>query len=466
MAGTDTNTTYQNRLSEALAARRDWLEKSELVRLKEELRAYQSSFSSLYTIYLKKGLINEDPYKQEVKIGELEVPDSEGFSDAERTEQLSIRLSNFDNQLDFLVNFYQFSVEFLNLDRIKRILALVRYIDWVHLTNDSQSPNTRAVSEITLQSKTGADPIALSVIGESLGTLSKSTAAIVPLLKELADYHREFFKCEVRTAVTAGMQGQEATAPNIRKKFAAAMPGKAFYPDLVEEIIREDYSKDGPALREAVLKSLAVEEVKAGPVKAAVSWKGTLVDGLQVLGSIAVPFGEIGLKLDENEAVFTNRKKGFWDKFRTIIQQMMNKEPEEVIYDIEYMDNIKGIPVKEKLNYHRFRGDMDRKARIFGSLASHGPAKTRIQSMSEEQLNSLLEKNIHEAQNLHRTLTALDDYFKAEASREERDRIKGIRPELAAVKNVIVRANQLRHEYSARKEEEEQMRRLGITSGV
>jgi hypothetical protein len=465
MADTDAN-TYQRRLSEALAARRDWLEKSELARLKEELRAYQSSFSSLYAIYLKKGLINEDPYKQEVKIGELEVPATGAFSDAERGEQLSIRLSNFDNQLDFLVNFYQFSVEFLHLDRIKRILGLVRYIDWVHLTGDSPSPNTRAAAEITLQSKVGVDPIALSVIGEALTTLSKSTAAVVPLLKELADYHRESWKCELRSAVTAGMQGQEAAVPNIRKKFAAALPGKAFYPDLAEEVVKEDYSKDGPALREAVLASLAVAEAKAGPVKAAVSWKGTLTDGLQALSSVAASLGEIGLKLDENEAMFTNRKKGFWDKFRAVIQQMMNREPEEIIYDLEYMDSAKGVPVREKLNYRHFRGDMDRKARVFGSFALSGPARAKMQAMTEEQLNGFLEKNIREAQNLHRTLTALDEYFKAEASREERDRIKGIRPELAAVKNTIVRANQLRHEYSARKEEEEQMRRLGITSGA
>ncbi|MDR1899009.1 MAG: hypothetical protein LBQ55_03275 [Treponema sp.] len=462
----DDANTYQSKLSGALAARKDWLEQSELVKLKDALRAYQSSFSSLYTIYLKKGLINEDPYKQEAKIGELEVPDTGSFSEAERLEQLSIRLSNFDNQLDFLVNFYQFAVEFLNLDRIKRILALIRYIDWVHLVPDSQSPNTKAVAEITMQSKIGVDAIALSVIGESLTTLAKSTAAVMPLLKELADYNREFYKLEVRNAVTAGMPGQEATVPNIKKKFTAVLPGKPFYPDLVEEIIKEDYSREGPALREAVLKSLTVAEAAPKKAKAEVSYKTTLMEGLQVLGSVAATFGEIGLKLDENEALFTNRKKGFWDKFRAVIQQMMNKEPEEVIYDIEYLDPTKGIPVKTRLNFHHFRGEMDRKGRIFNNLASHGPARAKLQTMTEEQLNNLLEKNIHEAQAMHRTLSALDEYFKAGASHEERDRIKGIKPELAAIKNVIVRANQLRHEYSAQKEEEEQMKRLGISAGV
>jgi hypothetical protein len=86
--------------------------------------------------------------------------------------------------------------------------------------------------------------------------------------------------------------------------------------------------------------------------------------------------------------------------------------------------------------------------------------------MGEEQLITILERAIRDVQSLHRTLTALDEYFKAEAPREDRGKIKGIRPELAAIKNAIIKSNQLRHEYSAQEEEEEQMRRLGINPGV
>jgi hypothetical protein len=82
--------------------------------------------------------------------------------------------------------------------------------------------------------------------------------------------------------------------------------------------------------------------------------------------------------------------------------------------------------------------------------------------MGEDQIIAWLEKNIREVQSVHKTLTALDEYFKTEASRDERDRIKGIKPELSTIKNSILRANQMRHEYSAQKEEEEQMKRLGI----
>ena len=52
------NNDYTKILTDALNARAEWLEKSELPKLKEELRQYHTGFASLYNIYLKKGLIH------------------------------------------------------------------------------------------------------------------------------------------------------------------------------------------------------------------------------------------------------------------------------------------------------------------------------------------------------------------------------------------------------------------------
>jgi hypothetical protein len=461
-------TDYRQALSEALAARKEWLEKSELPKLKDELRVFQTSFSSLYKIYLKKGLINEDPYKHEVKIGEIETPDTQSFNEANRIDQLSTRLSNYDNQFDFLVNFYQFSVEFLNLDRIKRVLSLVKCINWAHLTPDAATPNTKAIAELTNQVKLGTDPLSSSVIIESLGNLSKSTGVILSLLKELTDYHREVYKLAVRNAITGAMTPGEASQPvNIKKKFAAALPDKPFYPDLIEELVKEDYSKDGPGLRENILKSLKAPDNKPKVVKAAVSFKNILLEGIMLLGSTAATFNEIALKIDENELLLENRKIGFWDKLKRIVQQALNKEPKPVIYEIEYMDTLKGIPVREKINFNNFRNEIDRKVRTLSAIGNRaGGALTRLEAMQEEQLIQFLEKNIREIQSTHKLLNALDDFFKTEVDREVRNMVKGIKPELATIKNSIVRANQKKHEYSAQKEEEEQLKRLGINPGV
>ena len=454
---------YQKALSEKLKARGEWLDRSELPKLKDELRAYHTGFASLYNIYVKKGLIHEDPYKAEAKIGELEVPSSASFSEAEKLDQLTKRLANYDNQLDFLVNFYQFGAEFLNLDRIKRILGLVRYIDWVNLTPDSQSPITKSVAEMTNQIKIGSDPMTMSVISESLSHLNKSFTPIMGYLKILTDYQRELYKLDLRD-ITSGMsQAEAANLPQLKKKFAQTRAGVPFYPDLAEEVLKEDYSKEGPALREAVLKKLQIADEKPKTAKTKIPIKSTLIEGFNGLGGTAQSFADIAMKIDENQAVLESEKQGFFQKLKKLMQQVFNREPDPIIYDVEYTDPVKGIPVREKINYHNFRNDLERKVRTLSSMAARGAAASKLESMQEEQLVGFLERNIRDLQSLHKILTALDEYFKAAVEQANRDRIRGIKPELGTIKNAILRANSKRHEYSAQKEEEEQLKRLGVS---
>jgi len=452
---------YTEVLQQALIARKDWLEREELGKLKDELRTYHNCFASLYNIYLKKKLIDEDPYKQETKISELEVPDTSVFNEAKRIEQLSIRLSNYDSQLDFLVNFYQLSLDFLNLDRIKRIVGLVRYIDWIALTPDSQSAMTKAAAELSNQSKSGVDPITLSIIGESLTRLSKATSLIMGILKDLSGYYRECYKLDIRQKVMQSMQANEASIDNIRKKMQSAMPGSPYYKELIDELIKEDFSKNGPDLRQAILNTLKVAEEKPKAVKAQVNFKNILLDGIQVIGGAGACLTEIGLKLDDNQAVLESHKKSLIEYIKQLIRQITNAEPEEVVYTVEYLDVNKGIPVKEKVYFHQLRDDMSKKARILSSFV-RGPAYNKLSAMAEDQIIGYLERNIKDVQTFHRTLGALDEFFKTRVDAGDRGKIKGIKPELSTLKNSIVRANQLRHEYSAQKEEEEQLRRLGI----
>ncbi|MDR1950321.1 MAG: hypothetical protein LBQ38_13085 [Spirochaetaceae bacterium] len=460
------NTDYQTRLSEALQNRKDWLEKSELPKFKEEFRVFHNGYYSLYKLLISRGLVPEDPYKDEAKIGEIEVPETGAFSEAERAEQLSIRLANYDNQLDFLVNFYQFSLEYLGLDKIKRILGLVKYIDWVSLSHDSQQANTRAMVELINQAKLGADQISMGIINEALGNLHRTTGTILGYLKEVTDYDKEFFKLQLRKQVTAGMSPVEAAQmAQIKKKFAHVMPGKPFYPDLADEVIKEDYSKDGPALRERVLKQFDIPDNKQKTVKQVISFKSILIEGLFSIGSVSATLAEISPKIDENEQILENRRKSFWEKVKNVFKQMLNKEPEPAIYEVEYMDTARGVPVREKVNIRQLRAEMDRKTRILQGLNPRGNTPVaKLEAIDEVQLITHLEKNIRDIQSLHKTLSALDDYFKAAVDKEDREKIKGIKPELATMKNAIVRANQKRFEYSAQKEEEEQLRRLGINT--
>jgi hypothetical protein len=113
-----------------------------------------------------------------------------------------------------------------------------------------------------------------------------------------------------------------------------------------------------------------------------------------------------------------------------------------------------------------FRGELERKTRILAGMNAQGPVMAKLKAMNEEQCIAYLERTIRDVQNYHRILTSLDEYFKTNVTQNERSRIKGIKPELASVKNCFLKANQFRADYTSAKEEEEQMKRLGINPGA
>jgi hypothetical protein len=307
----------------------------------------------------------------------------------------------------------------------------------------------------------------MNVISESLSNVNKQSAPIMAHLKTLVDYRKELYKLELRQSVISQMPPNDTSQlPQIKKKYAQVNPGKSFYPDLAEEIIKEDFTSGGPALREKILASLQVAENKPKAVKQQVSFKTILLEGIQCIGGTAQTFMDVSGKLEENRNILESEKKGLWISIKKVVRQMLNKEPEPVIYVLNYIDPIKGVPIQEKVNVNVFQSDLSRKIKILTSMGSRGAGMAKLEAMQDEQIISFLEKNIRDLQSYHKTLTALDEFFKGEVEKDHRDKIKGIKPELGTIKNAIIRANSRRHEYSAQKEEEEQLKRLGVNPGA
>ncbi|MDR0562345.1 MAG: hypothetical protein LBG73_06615 [Spirochaetaceae bacterium] len=458
-------TDYQKTLSEALEARRNTLEKFEVTALKEKLQAFQTAYTSLYGLLLKKGLIKEDPYKGDAQIGEIIVPPNTPFSESESSEQISIRLASYDTQLDFLANFYQLNLDFFTLDRIKLVLGLVKYVDWAHLSASSESPITGAVGSFINRLRGGTDAMGINVVNGVTVTLNKLTGGVMADLKALTDFDKEYYKLQLRTLLAGFSENKPPTVGDIKKRFAAANKGKAFYAELAEELIREDYSPEGPNLRKKVLKALnagtANEKPKA-PAKQENSIKPMLVEGIQVIGSVASTLTVIGEKFDENEILMERRKISFLNKVKRVIGQMLNHEPEPTIYEIEFTDGTAGTGIKERINFTHLREDMDKKAKNLANAGNRSAAK--LEALPDDQLLRFLETAIKDVRILHRVLGALDDYFKASVDKEDRIKVKGIKPELATIKNAFLKASEKFTEYSSLRAEEEQFKRMGIDS--
>ncbi|GHV82874.1 hypothetical protein AGMMS50212_02140 [Spirochaetia bacterium] len=452
------------KLKEALDARRNWFEVSEFPKMKEECRNFHTAISAIYGNLTKKGFIAEDPYKNDNKISDIDVPDSSPMSESNRRDQIGLRLAALDNQFDFFVNFYPFAVENFTQPKIKIILGLIKYIDWVHLSPDGGNANTQAISTIItdVRRQGAGDPLSAKVLSDALFTLSKTTASISNYLKQLSDFNRELYKFDLRMNVTSSMSVQEANAANIKKKMSQTMPGESFYPELAEEVIKEDFSGDSKNLQEKLLKKLAVEGAKPKTATQKVSLKPILIEGLNAIGSSGTNISEIMEKVKENHELMQNQRNSFWAKLKRAFAQITNAEPEPVIYELEYTDPNKNTPVKDKVNFNTFSSEVDKKTAILAAMAPKGGAAKKLESMEEKQLVELLQRNIKDVQSFHKTLNNLDEYFKNEIKKEDRVKVRGIKPELSALKNAITKANQKLYDYHAIKEEEEQFKRLGI----
>jgi hypothetical protein len=453
------------RLKDALEARGEYLDKTELNKLRNDLRVFQKEISSLYAMFAKKGYIVEDPYKNETKAGDLKIPPSGNFSDGNKRDQLGMRLSMLDNELDYLINFHEFSTAGFTQDKIKTVLGLIRYIDWPQLSSPDANVTTAAVNEIAVNIRHGPnDPIAYKMLTDSLDTLSGITKSIISSLKALSDFNRESYKYDMRLKITNSMEPSEALLPNIKKKFSAINPGHPFYAELAEEVINEDYSKDSKSLREKALQRLSMNDAKHKTKKAPVSYKPVLIDGLNAIGSSGTNLAEMFEKLNENYYLLENQKKGLWSMIKKLVAQITNKDTEAVVFDIEYTDPVKGGTVREKINYNNFYATVEKKIAILGAITARGIAAKKLDAMEEPQLIELLQRNIKDVQNFHKTLNLLDEYFKTEIDKSNRSKVKGIKPELSALKNTITKASEKLQDYNIHKEEEEQFKKLGVSA--
>jgi hypothetical protein len=464
----EANNSWLPALQEALDQRCAWLTNSEVPKLHSSFRQFYTAYSTLYNILISKGTIKPDPYKNESRVSELVMPDTGAFIEANKHDQFSLRLANYDNQLDYIVNFYTLSVNTLTQDKIKILLAVIKFIDWVRMTPDSSSPNTQLIASIITaeRQRSAFDALSAKNLGESLKKLEVLTKEITAFLKVFSDYNREIYKAEVREQLLSKMSQSEMTVPAIKKKFPGVFKGRPFYAELIEEILKEDFSPESAKLQSRVLKSLAVDNAveEKGAAKKEESFKPYLIEGLNAIGSAGVSLGEIIPKIEFNHKLYQNKKKTIGEKIKEIIAAIVNKEADPVVYSGESADpNKKDGVVKESIHYNQFLDDFEKKSRILKALVAQGAAASKLEAMEEPQLIELLDRNIRDVQIYHRQLSFLDEFFKTGVDKEDKAKVKGIKPDLSTIKNAVSKAAGKKLDYLAAKEEAAQFKKLGIS---
>ncbi len=462
---------YLDKLDKTLFAKAESMDRTELKQLKDDYKLFQSAFQGVYNVLLKKGLIHEDPYKYELKISEVTTPPEGPFAESEKLDQMCIRLSQFESYLDFLNNYYQFSVEFLTMGRIKRLVALTKYFDFIHFTDTSNHINTRYFAELVTMIRKGTDPLSTGIINESLLQLDKATKKIFQTLKTLTLLHKEQFKLELRRLVLVGMKidrdyavtHREELIRKIKQRFQDIVGDRPFSADLAEEILMEDYSSDGQNLRDDILAKLAVQEEKKNQT-AERNFKLVIMDGARTIIGAGFQLGDAVQKLMDNQALLEAQDKSFMTKVKRALRQMLGKKAEHVIHEVDYIDPVSSERKSEDIDFTELMEEATKRAQSLSAMMSRASAASkRLESATEDQAYKFLEKGIEDLQKYHRKLYALDEFFKGAVTDPDiKGRVRSVAVELGSVKNAVIKANQKRHEYIAQKEELEQMKRLGI----
>ncbi|WP_169313585.1 hypothetical protein [Spirochaeta africana] len=465
----DATTEFSQQLADALLEYREYLEGTEFTKLREEFRMFYLAFEGIYKTLKKKGLIQDDPYRFEAKVAGLELPDQSNFLENERDDKMSIRLSQFDAQLDYINNYFQFSLDELTLDRIKLLAKITTYIRWNELTETNPSINTRSMAQYLMKIKHGGENLSAGIVKDSQDQLAKYGRSIRTRLKKITRYHRESYKLAIRQQITDTLSLEptgnpaEQYMPQVKRAFMASMGDRPFYAELISEVLNEDFGPEREELQSALLKDLRPEREVKQKKKIGPSFEEMLLDAIRTMAQSSRALELCITKLNENHYLLENQRISLGTRLRRWFTHNVLKAHQERTYEIEYMDPVTSTRRTERVPYAAFSDMVLKKSKLYGGiLGKIGTVATRLERAGEEQLFQFLHKNLEELQLIHRRLTGLDAFFKTEVSPDQRKQVRGIKNDLTTLKNTMVNANQKKHDYVSKKEEIEQLKKLGI----
>tara|TARA_B100000614_G_scaffold186845_1_gene167925 strand:- start:2464 stop:3870 length:1407 start_codon:yes stop_codon:yes gene_type:complete len=464
--------SFEAELEARLDARRAELEEHDLPQLKQHLRRMQSSFQAIHNVLRKKGLLKEDPYKYEERLSELDTPSDAHYTDSERDTQLSIRLGQYDTRISYLTDYYDWSLESLDLRRLKEVVKFLKYINWRNVSDTATQPTTRGLGEQMVKIKRGSDTLSANIVTDAQDQLSGASREALSILKRITGYQRERYKLEARRTVftdpkvpaAPSEEQYDQAARTVKAVFPRHMPGQPFARDLILEIFAENSPGGGDAIRQTLLDSLAAAAAPAEEKKTGDDLKPILLESARTIAGASRSLEEAVRKLSDNAIVLESRKLSLGEMLRQIWQRLRGQDSVDRVFTIDYVDSTTNARKSEEINFDQFVASVGRRARIYnGLLSKSGAAWVKLQNSDEDTLLQFVTKDTQEVYGIVRRLEGLDTFFRAEVSREQRSQLRSINTEVTVINDTLVRARKKTRQYVSKIEEREQLRKLGIT---
>lgn len=410
---------------------------------------------SLFDILEQRSLIVPDPYKGKDEIKEIKLPSTDSFAANDRAQVMGYRLSEYESLLSHICNFVSFKVDLLDMKKVKELLALNSYFLWNNMSSSSKDVNTASLSELILDARKNSPALTLSMLSDLVNKAAHSTSDIAKILKNYASFYREFYKFRVRIEVYShpeykdNVDSPSKALQEMRRVFPKVMSGVSFYPELIKEIANEDFAGNREELRSATLKKLEISPSKTKEANEEdQDFVELLLSGVRSLASLGAVYGEVVQKLFNNVSVVEASNSGFFSKLKKAFRKAFNMKEPPLIYDFIIIDEKRGRKIHKNIDINQFIIKLSRKASLYVLLSN--PVSAQFQKLRRATHNSLgafLSKQISENNELAIFLNAADDFFKSNVSSRNRSEIKGLKMDLLAIKNAILKANEKRAEY-------------------
>ena len=464
---------FSEELQKALSKKQEWYNSECLQELLGQYRLLHTCVRNLYDSFVKKSLINPDPYRLDKKISEIVVPESTPFAESDIPNVFGARFSDYETMLDFICTYFRFSTENFTLQNVKKMIEFIKVFEWDDLSMNNARMNTRALAMTINSAKNGAPSVVQSMINDSVAKCAQTVKVIGKMLNELGVFQRELYKGGLRKDLfehpdfnkAKAAESAEGELAEIKRLYTKVTGKKTLYNDLVNEIIEEDHGPDKEKKQAAVLERLAiknaakpVEKKKAGP-----DTKEMLMQAVLAVGAIAPTLIQLNAKLVENFNLLFQKKNTFFNKLIAALKKALNLKEKERICNVPVKDAKTGAEHVQKINVNEFLTDLTHKERIYNGIGMKAVEYQKISTSNEDAILSFVNKQISEIQSIFVIINSLDAYFKNEIDSEFKTHVKGMQIELSALRNSIINANKKRGEYVSFKEESEQMRKLGIS---
>lgn len=467
---------FDAELQATLSKKQEWYNSESLQELLNEYRLMHTCVKNLYECFVKKSLIQPDPYRLDKKISEIVVPESSPFSESEIPKVFGARFSDYETMLDFICTYFRFSTENFSIQSVKKLLDLNKVFDWEDLSMNSSRMNTRALAMTINNAKTNSPNVVQSMINDSVAKCTQSSVVISKMLNELGVFLRELFKGGLRKDLfehpdfdkAKAAESAEAEQAEIRRLYTKVTGKKTMYTDLIAEIVEEDHGPDKERKQAAVLDRLAIKGTSKVEKKKAAGpdTKEMLMQAIMALGAMSPTLTQLHAKLGENFTLLYQKKNTFFNKLMAALRKVFHIAEKERVCNLPVKDAKTGTERIQKINVNDFLTDLSRKERVYNGIGMKGIEYQKINASNEDAILAFVNKQISEVQSIFVIINSLDAYFKKEVDTEFKVKVKGMQIELSALRNSIINANKKRGEYASFKEEHAQMQKLGLADNV